>query len=86
MQSNKKLKFTDKQFLKSKKNISVYKAKDRNENMILIKEFYIDKIDKKFLYTIINIKSENFVDIINSYEENDKIIILNELCNYNLEG
>ena len=85
MQSNKKLKFTDKQFLKSKKNISVYKAKDRNENMILIKEFYIDKIDKKFLYTIINIKSENFVDIINSYEENDKIIILNELCNYNLE-
>ena len=32
--------------------------------MILIKEFYIDKIDKKFLYTIINIKSENFVDII----------------------
>ncbi len=70
----------------SKNYSTVYKVKNKSTgNYYLIKEIINTFYHKEFLEKIKNLKSENNVKKNEIIETNEKIYIVNELCEYNLD-
>ena len=76
----------EKKFVGTKTYSTVYKVKNKSTgNYYVIKEILNTYYNKDFLNKIKNLNSENSIIINEIIETNEKIYIINELCEFNLE-